>query len=91
MKRFLLLVVTCALAVVRFHITPRLNLPTSEGSYEACAHLFVGGLIGAWLIARNGGVSTYAIVQRRQTAYICGVLALLLTVVELVCFLIQKG
>lgn len=26
---------------------------SAAGSYEAFAHLFVGGLIGAWLVTRN--------------------------------------
>lgn len=30
----------------RLFITPRLDLPTFEGSYEAFAHLFVGYLFG---------------------------------------------
>jgi len=48
-----LISVTIIVAVLRFIITPRLNLPTAEGSYEAFAHLFVGGLFGAWIVTTD--------------------------------------
>jgi hypothetical protein len=54
LKQLLILVSLCCLfAMLRMHITPRLNLPTLEGSFEAFSHLFVGGLFGAWLISRD--------------------------------------
>lgn len=39
------------LAYFRFHMSSH---PVSiDGSYEAIAHLFVGGLLGAWLVSRK--------------------------------------
>ena len=38
------------LAIIRPFLSPH---PVSmQGSYEAIAHMFVGGVIGAWLVAR---------------------------------------
>ena len=31
---------------------PRTHPVSMQGSYEALAHLFVGGVIGAWLVTR---------------------------------------
>jgi hypothetical protein len=48
-----------------------------SGSYEAAAHLFVGGLIGAW------------IVNRRRWIWLA--VAIAITIVEVVAFMIQKN
>ncbi len=77
MKNFILLLTTLLIAGLRFVIEPRLNLPTSEGSYEAFAHLFVGGLIGAWLVKRS---------EWKWLAMAIGV-----SLVELVMFILQKA
>ena len=45
--------VTIVVGAIRYFITPRLNLPTAEGSYEAFAHMYVGGLFGAWVVDRT--------------------------------------
>ena len=50
MIKCLIIVMAVSLAIGRFFITPRLNLPTEEGSYEAVAHLFIGGLFGAFFV-----------------------------------------
>jgi hypothetical protein len=42
---FLILTAAVAVAAGRVFITPRLAVPSSEGSYEAFAHLFVGFLV----------------------------------------------
>lgn len=76
MTNVLLIIVTLAIAIGRFYITPRLDLPTTTGTYEAIAHLFVGGLFGAWLM------------DRCQWVWLC--LALGVSLLELVMFLIQK-
>lgn len=60
-------------AVVRFFMPTHPLSPS--GSYEAFAHLFVGGLFGAWLASR-------------QTYYL--LLGLALSAVELVAFLSLK-
>lgn len=72
----ILILLGISLAVLRFTITPRLELPTASGSYEAAAHLFVGGLIGAW------------IVNWRKWVWLA--VAIAVTVVEVVAFMIQK-
>ena len=46
MSRASVILVAVGFAIGRFFITPRLDLPTAEGSYEAFAHLFVGGCFG---------------------------------------------
>ncbi len=71
-----LLLTTLAIAAVRFLIEPRLDLPTATGSYEAVAHLFVGGLFGAWLVNR----------QRPLL-----LMAVSVSLLELIMFLVQKG
>lgn len=74
---YLLMLVTAAIALLRFEITPRLDLPTATGSYEAFAHLFVGGLIGAWLVKR--------------TEWLWLEMAVAVSLLELVMFLVQKS
>lgn len=70
--KYLLIVVALLLAVLRFRMPAH---PLSlAGSYEAAAHLFVGGLIGA------------AVASKRWRLF-CAVLAGLLSAVELVAFL----
>ena len=42
--------VAVVLGIIRPFLAPH---PVSmQGSYEALAHLFVGGVIGAWMVAR---------------------------------------
>jgi hypothetical protein len=76
MKTIIIYAISISIGIGRFFITPRLNLPTVEGSYEAFSHLFVGGLFGAWLAKR--------------TEWRWLVAALALSVFELAAFLIQK-
>jgi hypothetical protein len=48
--KFSIIAVVVVLGVIRPFLSPH---PVSlQGSYEAIAHLFVGGVIGAWLISR---------------------------------------
>jgi hypothetical protein len=69
-------------AVGRLLITPRLaSVPSIEGAYEALAHLFVGALIGICL---------YDWRERLGHARLYGLMAILLTVLEAVMFVIQK-
>lgn len=49
--RAALWLVALAMAVLRFFIPTRDLSPS--GSYEAFAHLFVGGLLGAWLATKK--------------------------------------
>lgn len=69
----------------RLAIKPRLDIPTVEGSFEAFAHLFVGGLFGFWL-ARRGtpdeAIEPYGLRMM--------FLAFVLSAFELFLFLIQK-
>lgn len=64
-----LVIAALVIALIRFMI-PTHPL-TLVGSYEAVAHLFVGGLIGAWLVSRR---------------HLFLVVFVLLSVVELVAF-----
>lgn len=73
-----LFLIALSLAVVRFMIpTHSLSL---GGSYEAIAHLFVGGLIGIWLHSKDkfGEDKWY------------GFVALLLTIIEVVAFFSRR-
>ena len=48
--KFAIIAVAIVLAVIRPFLSPH---PVSlQGSYEAMAHLFVGGVVGAWLVTR---------------------------------------
>jgi hypothetical protein len=48
--KFVIIAITIVLGVIRPFLSPH---PVSlQGSYEALAHLFVGGVVGAWLVTR---------------------------------------
>lgn len=90
---------TLFVGLLRFVITPRLDLPTGIGSYEAVAHLWAGALIGAAVafhmagpIVRNRSMcSTYsAELQFIRNAKACWWMMGCLSVLELVMFLLQK-
>lgn len=82
-----LILITVAFAVGRLFITPRLNLPTAEGCYEALVHVFVGALIGGWAV-------TFAIDIDRlrpfESRHLWLNLAVILTLFEIIVFVIQK-
>jgi peptidoglycan/LPS O-acetylase OafA/YrhL len=71
----ILIALSTAFAVVRFAVGHR--DPSLPGTYQALAHLFVGGLLGAWLVDRQG---------RRDCLY----LALALSAVELLAFVVGR-
>jgi hypothetical protein len=73
MQTTLLIFVALVFAVARFFMPTHPLSP--HGSYEAFAHLFVGGLIGAWLVSRKP---------------LYGLLAIALTLLELVAFFTLK-
>lgn len=51
MVNIVLLIVALAFGILRFSMpSHQLSLP---GTYEAFAHLFLGALIGAWLVSKN--------------------------------------
>jgi hypothetical protein len=68
-KLIALALTSAAFALVRFTIPS--HAPSPAGSYEAFAHIYVGGLLGAWLATR-------------ERAYLAFVLAL--TAIETVAF-----
>lgn len=71
---FVLIVVVIAFSVARFFMPTHPLSPS--GSYQAFAHLFVGGLIGIWIHSKDKfGEDVWY-----------GLLALALTVVELIAF-----
>ena len=48
--KFAVIAAAIVLAIIRPFLSPH---PVSmQGSYEAIAHMFVGGVIGAWLVTR---------------------------------------
>ena len=48
--KFATIAIAVVLGVIRPFLSPH---PASlQGSYEALAHLFVGGVVGAWLVTR---------------------------------------
>lgn len=71
MVNWLLVLVAVAFGVGRFSISIPPHPLSLPGTYEAFAHLFIGGLIGAWLASKN-------------RFYLF--LFLILTIVELVAF-----
>lgn len=51
MANLCLVLIVALLSVIRFSMPSH---PVSvNGSYEALAHLYVGGLLGAWLVSRR--------------------------------------
>jgi hypothetical protein len=49
--KFAIIAIAVVLGVIRPFLSPH---PVSlQGSYEAIAHLFVGGVVGAWLVTRG--------------------------------------
>jgi hypothetical protein len=49
--KFAIIAIAIVLGVIRPFLSPH---PVSlQGSYEAIAHLFVGGVVGAWLVTRG--------------------------------------
>jgi len=85
MQRFVVLASAAVVVLGRFAIEPRLDLPTMEGSYEAFAHLFVGGLFGACLASQ--GTRHDAIYGDSAFYFLLG---LMLSLFELAIFLVQK-
>ena len=49
--KLLVIIAAVGIAVARPFMTS--HSVSSQGSYEAMAHIFVGGLIGAWLVNRK--------------------------------------
>ena len=48
--KFAIIAIAVVLGVIRPFLSPH---PVSiQGSYEGLAHLFVGGVVGAWLVTR---------------------------------------
>jgi hypothetical protein len=48
--KFAIFAIAIVLGMIRPFLSPH---PVSlQGSYEALAHLFVGGVVGAWLVTR---------------------------------------
>jgi hypothetical protein len=45
------IIISIALAVVRPFLAP--HAVSMQGSYEALAHVFVGGVFGAWMVNRE--------------------------------------
>jgi hypothetical protein len=52
-RRMKTLVIAAAVLVAVFRPFMPLHSASLPGSYEAMAHIFVGGLIGAWLVNRQ--------------------------------------
>jgi hypothetical protein len=48
--KYVVIAIAIVLGIIRPFLAPH---PVSlQGSYEAAAHLFVGGIIGAWMVTR---------------------------------------
>lgn len=100
MWKCLVVWITFVLGLLRFWITPRLNLPTAIGSYEAFSHLWVGGLFGAAIAfyvaedlvqRKTVGCSTYSAEKAfRAVATWCLLWGLIISFLELSMFLLQK-
>jgi hypothetical protein len=72
-----LAIIAIIFGALRLVVQPRLSIPTVEGSYEAFVHLFVGGLIGAWLVKRD--------------KWIWLVIAIVISLLEVIVFTVQKS
>lgn len=96
--RDLTLWISLTIAVCRLFIIPRLDLPTATGSYEAVAHMWVGGLFGA---AIAYGLSSRETANRPEfspsvsqrflvKSKFCWMTGLAISLVELFMFIYQK-
>lgn len=89
MRIVFLVVCAAALGVGRFFV-PSHELSLA-GSYEAVAHLFVGGLIGAWLCGMSWQRSVPSVEGVNEEwvhpHHLYMALLVVLTLVELYCFL----
>lgn len=74
-------------AIGRFLIVPRLDIPTFEGCYESFAHLFVGFLIGVWIVVAGSPGSPR---ERDDWRSLCKWTVIGLSLLEIVMFAIQK-
>ena len=72
MKTPLVILISAALALARI-------LGVKHEAYQAVAHLWVGGLIGAWLLTRK--------TKDVDSVYLWSVIVL--SVVEVACFIVQ--
>jgi len=93
MNKLLIIISALLFAVGRFFITPRLNLPTVEGSYEAFSHLYVGYLFGAavhWQM-NNPKAKYYSYIRFAIEKNLYFQVAILLSLLELVMFMVQKS
>jgi hypothetical protein len=85
MGRSIIIVLALAVGCIRPFIPTE---PLSwSGSYQAVAHLLVGGLIGAAIALFSVG-NEFSVA--RQKACFCLNVAVVLSIVELVCFLAKK-
>lgn len=58
--KYAVIIVALVLGIIRPFLPPH---PVSlQGGYEAAAHLFVGGIVGAWLVTRARWLMAIAIV-----------------------------
>lgn len=74
-----LIVATLILAIGRFLVAPRFDIPTATGSYEAVVHLFVGGLLGVWLSSSDV-----------KLGRLCLWLSIVFSLFEIIIFVVQK-
>jgi hypothetical protein len=85
MGRGIIVVLALAIGCVRPFIPTQ---PLSwSGAYQALSHLVVGGLLGAAIALFGAGHEFSA---ARQKACFCLNVAVVLSIVELVCFLAKK-
>lgn len=91
-NRWVLIFISLVIIGIRIVITPRLNLPTYEGSYEAFAHMFVGGLFGCaiktWIARKD--IDYYDYDYGAEDAKFYWYLAWAVSLFELFMFTIQK-
>ena len=98
MGRGLVVCMTLCIGAWRFVITPRLDLPTATGSYEAVAHLWDGLLFGAGFVflrvakqLRNSVEYLPRLCdQYRKEGWSCLWLGGSIAILELVMFILQK-
>jgi hypothetical protein len=58
--KYAVIAIAIVLGIIRPFLSPH---PVSlQGSYEAVAHLFVGGIIGAWMVTRARWLMAIAVV-----------------------------
>lgn len=91
-NRIILILVALAMGIYRAFVEPTKLVPADI--YKDLAHIFVGGLFGAWLMAvRMGnqfGPGGGGLLLMKDSGHFCFCVAVCLTIVEILAFMVGR-